>query len=189
MRKWPAASCRYAEATHERIDEVSENEFPSLIVKGRGDLLTCATGQADPLPPTEGSMRERKRRKLEQRNFFSLPCAQQFSDAPLPAGESTYPTDCQLACMRRQIIAAVLICAFVVLTAYYHRLYHATLDYPCESEVNTNYATETNKLRYSENTCYGGWCSAAPSDSWPAARTSAGHNPPSSRRLPHHEVW
>lgn len=29
------------------------------------------------------------------------------------------------------------------------------LDYPRESEVNTNYATETNKLRYSENTCYG----------------------------------
>jgi hypothetical protein len=31
-------------------------------------------------------MRERKRRKLEQRNFFSLPCAQQFSDAPMPGG-------------------------------------------------------------------------------------------------------
>jgi hypothetical protein len=48
------------ETTREQIDELSEDEFPSLIVKDLGDLLTWAAGQANPLPPTEGSVRERR---------------------------------------------------------------------------------------------------------------------------------
>jgi hypothetical protein len=56
---------------------------------------------------------------LEQRNFFSLPCAQQFSDAPMPGGGEYISDRLKLARMRREIAAMVLICASVVLAAYY----------------------------------------------------------------------
>ena len=42
--------------------------------------------------------------------------------------------------MRRGIIAVVLICAFVLLAAYYQANITQHLDYPRESEVNANYA-------------------------------------------------
>jgi membrane protein implicated in regulation of membrane protease activity len=42
--------------------------------------------------------------------------------------------------MRRGIIAVALICAFVVLAAYYQANVTQHLDYPRESEVNANYA-------------------------------------------------
>jgi hypothetical protein len=42
--------------------------------------------------------------------------------------------------VRREIIAAALICAFVVLAAYYQANITQHLDYPRESEVSTNYA-------------------------------------------------
>jgi hypothetical protein len=41
--------------------------------------------------------------------------------------------------MRRGIVAVVLICAFVVLAAYYQTNVTQHLDYPRESEVSTNY--------------------------------------------------
>ena len=41
--------------------------------------------------------------------------------------------------MRRGIIAVVLICAFVVLAAYYQANIAQYLDYPRESEVSANY--------------------------------------------------
>jgi hypothetical protein len=41
--------------------------------------------------------------------------------------------------MRRGIIAVVLICAFVVLAAYYQATIAQHLDYPRESEVSANY--------------------------------------------------
>jgi len=41
--------------------------------------------------------------------------------------------------MRRGIIAVALICAFVVLAAYYQANVTQHLDYPRESEVNANY--------------------------------------------------
>jgi len=42
--------------------------------------------------------------------------------------------------MRRVLLAAVLICAFVALAAYYQANVTQHLDYPRESEVNVNYA-------------------------------------------------
>ena len=42
--------------------------------------------------------------------------------------------------MRREIIAVALICAFVVLAAYYQANITQHLDYTRESEVNANYA-------------------------------------------------
>jgi len=48
------------ETTRERIDELSEDEFPSLIVKDLGDLLK-PNWKNDPSPPTEASVRERTR--------------------------------------------------------------------------------------------------------------------------------
>jgi hypothetical protein len=42
--------------------------------------------------------------------------------------------------MRREIIAVALICAFVVLAAYYQANITQHLDYPRESEVNADYA-------------------------------------------------
>jgi len=42
--------------------------------------------------------------------------------------------------MRRRIIAVALICAFVVLAAYYQANITQHLDYPSESEVSANYA-------------------------------------------------
>jgi hypothetical protein len=42
--------------------------------------------------------------------------------------------------MRRGIIAVALICAFVVLAAYYQANLTQHLDYPRESEVSANYA-------------------------------------------------
>jgi hypothetical protein len=42
--------------------------------------------------------------------------------------------------MRRGIIAVALVCAFVVLAAYYQANVTQHLDYPPESEVNANYA-------------------------------------------------
>ena len=42
--------------------------------------------------------------------------------------------------MRRWIIAVALICAFVVLAAYYQANVTQHLDYPRESEVSANYA-------------------------------------------------
>jgi hypothetical protein len=42
--------------------------------------------------------------------------------------------------MRRGITAVVLICAFVVLAAYYQANITQHLDYPSESEVSANYA-------------------------------------------------
>jgi hypothetical protein len=41
--------------------------------------------------------------------------------------------------MRREIIAVALICAFVVLAAYYQANITEHLDYPRESEVSANY--------------------------------------------------
>ncbi len=42
--------------------------------------------------------------------------------------------------MRREIVAVVLICAFVALAAYYQANVTQHLDYPREREVNVNYA-------------------------------------------------
>jgi len=42
--------------------------------------------------------------------------------------------------MRRGVIAVALICAFVVLAAYYQANITQHLDYPSESEVSANYA-------------------------------------------------
>jgi len=51
-----------------------------------------------------------------------------------------YPTDWHLACTRRGIAAIVLMCAFVVLGAYYQANSTQRLDYPRECEVSTNCA-------------------------------------------------
>ena len=48
--------------------------------------------------------------------------------------------DWHLACLRRGIVAVVLICAFVVLGAYYQANSTQRLDCPRESEVSTNCA-------------------------------------------------
>ena len=57
-----------------------------------------------------------------------------------PAAEAIYPNDGHLACVRRGIVAAILICAFVVLAVYYQANIAQHLDYPREGEVSANYA-------------------------------------------------